>query len=199
MTLVSDLQYLAPVPFYYELSTSSNCIFEQYERYQKMSFRNRCTLSGANGPVHLSIPIKGGREQNALMKDVVIDNSQKWQLRHWRTITSAYNKSPWLDFYRDELERIFSTRFELLMDWNLTCFKWSADKLAIRTPVSLSEKYIADYPVTECKDWRNRLLPSTINQLYPCPERYPQVFEDRFGFLPNLSILDKLFCDGGRL
>ena len=199
MTLVSDLQYFPPIIFFLELEQYSHCKFEQYEHFQKMSFRNRCSLLGANGTIDLSIPLLGGRSQRALMKDVLIDNKENWRARHWKTIVSCYNKSPWFDFYRDELGQLYSTKPESLLGWNLLCFKWIRDKMSIATQWSLSESYVKNYDPAEVKDRRNHLLPSTINDLYPSPKRYPQVFEDRFGFVPNLSILDYLFCMGNRI
>jgi hypothetical protein len=194
LTLVSDLQYFPSIIFFYELNNKLYCKFEQYEHFQKMSFRNRCTLLGANGKIDLSIPVVGGRSQKTLVREVRIDYKEDWQKRHWRTIVSAYNKSPWFDFYADELEQLYAIKPELLIDWNLQCYRWICDKMSIRIPWSLTDSYIKIYDPVEVKDWRNHLLPSTINQLYSESKRYPQVFEDRFGFVPNLSILDYLFC-----
>lgn len=198
MYLIADLQYFSPVIFYYTLSDVKHCVFDQYEHFQKMSFRNRCTLLGGNGPINLSIPVDGGRNQRTVMKDVRILNKENWQDRHWKTITSCYNKSPWLAHYADDLTALYQKRFEFLLDWNLECFRWAADKLAITTPWSLSENYIDEYDKTEYVDWRSKLLPATINQNFPEMPRYPQVFEDRFGFVPNLSVLDWLFCVNGQ-
>lgn len=199
MILVSDLEYFAPSIFYFRLSEVSNCIFDQYEPYRKMSFRNRCTLAGANGPVHLSIPLLGGRNQKTLMKEIRILNSDNWRDRHWKTITSVFNKSPWFEYYRDELERLYSSKHDWLIEWNFACFEWVADKLSINASVSLSTEYCKNYPAIEYEDWRSRLLPSSINDKYPHTPRYPQVFEERHGFIPNLSILDYLFCAGNSL
>lgn len=199
MILVYDLQYFAPVIFYFKLDSSSNCVFEQYDMFQKMSFRNRCTLPGANGAISLTVPLLGGREQKTLMKDVRVDNKEDWQARHWKTITSCYNKSPWFDFYRDELDLLFKTETDFLVDWNLKCFEWICDKMSIKTPWSLSGSYIKNYDQNDVLDWRSELAPSTINQKYPDVKRYPQVFEDRLGFIPNMSILDYLFCNGNKL
>lgn len=196
--LLVDLQYFSPLIFFLKLGTFSHCIFEQYETYEKMSFRNRCTLLGGNGPTDLSIPLVGGRGQRTLMKDVRIDNSDSWQSRHWKTITACYNKSPWFDFYRDELASIYQQRFELLIDWNIKCFEWICDKMAIKTGWSLTSSYIKKYDDDDVLDWRNRLRPSTINSLFHDAKPYPQVFGDRFGFVPNLSILDYLFCVGNK-
>ncbi|MBO9572889.1 MAG: WbqC family protein [Chitinophagaceae bacterium] len=199
MTLVSDLQYFPSVIFFYELDKYTHCIFDQYEEYRKISFRNRCTLSGANGKIDLSIPLVGGRSQKTLMKDVTIDNKENWRARHWKTITSCYNKSPWFDHYRDELEQLYSSKPELLIEWNQECFKWVCDKMSIKTSWSLSSSYIREYNKNEFKDWRNHLVPNTLNKLYPLSKRYPQVFEERHGFITNLSILDYLFCQGNKL
>src|SRR5690606_29272319 len=124
MILLADLEYFAPIIFYSDLNKYSHCVFDQYEEYQKMSFRNRCTLLGGNGPINLSIPLVGGRGQKTLMKDIRISNTDNWQGRHWKTIVSCYNRSPWFEYYRDELEKMYRNRVESLMEWNLTCFRW---------------------------------------------------------------------------
>lgn len=196
MTLIADLQYFSPSIFFYHLSISTHCIFDQYEHFQKMSFMNRCTLLGGNGPVILSVPLDGGRNQKTVMREVKILGRENWQDRHWKTITSCYNKSPWFDHYRDSLEHVYTHRFDYLVDWNMSCFEWICDKLSITTSYSLSEKFLKDYDKNEYVDLRGQLMPSTINSKFPGVERYPQVFEDRFGFVPNLSVLDYLFCAG---
>jgi hypothetical protein len=148
-----------------------------------------------------------------MMREVRILRGDNWQDRHWKTITSLFNKSPWFEHYRHDLEELYLRRFEFLIDWNLACFEWAADKMAIKTNVSLSRKpidlseprvYLRDLGEEELRepeidDWRGRLMPATINKVYPEVKRYPQVFEDRLGFVPNLSILDYLFCTGNRL
>lgn len=199
MTLIIDLQYFPPVIFFLKLSEFSNCVFDQYEAYEKMSFRNRCTLLGGNGAINLSIPLVGGRSQRTPVKDVKIDNKEDWQDRHWKTITSCYNKSPWFDFYRDELEALYAAKYDSLLEWNLECFKWVCDKMSIKIQWSLTGSYKKNYEDVEVLDWRNHLKPASINKLFPTQKRYPQVFEDRFGFVPNLSILDYLFCAGNKL
>lgn len=161
-----------------------------------MSFRNRCTLLGPNGPLNLSIPIEGGRGQKCKMMDVQIAKTDRWQQRHWRTLTACYNRSPWFEYFRDELEALYARPVTFLIDWNLACFDWVADKMSISTPVSIAKKSLPDVLPEGWDDWRKRLLPATIHASFPTPRQYPQVFEDRFGFVPHLSILDLLFCAG---
>jgi hypothetical protein len=132
------------------------------------------------------------------MKDVRILNSEKWQDRHWKTITSVFNKSPWFEYYRDELHDLFEKRYEFLVDWNMDCFRWVTDKMSIHTPVVLSSEPIAGGE-NGYDDWRQKLLPATINTVFPEHPVYPQVFGERWGFVPNLSILDYLFCAGNKI
>ncbi len=161
-----------------------------------MSFRNRCVVAGANGPINLSVPIEGGRNSKLPMKEVRIRNQERWQTNHWRTIFSAYNRSPWFEHFAAELEELYTRRFNFLVDWNMACFGWTADKMAINTPVSLSEVFIKNYPEDEYLDWRGRYIPAMIHNLDEEAPAYRQVFEERHGFIPNLSVLDFLFCHG---
>ena len=197
MTLVTDLQYFSPLIFFSHLGNFSHCVFDQYEHYKKkMSFRNRCRIPGGNGPIVLSVPLEGGRNQRTAMKDVRILNKERWQDRHWKTITSCYNKSPWFEHFREELEKMYLVKVDFLVDWNFMCFNWVADKLSIQTNASLSDHYYRKEELDGIEDWRGKLMPSTIDQHFPGVERYPQVFEERFGFIPNMSVLDYLFCVG---
>ena len=195
MTLIADIQYFSPVIFYINLNAYTNCILDQYEVFRKMSFRNRCTVSGANGTITLSIPLVEGRSQQRIMKEVRISNTENWQARHWKTITACYNRSPWFEFYRHELEQLYLAKTDFLVDWNMSCLNWISSKMSLQTRFSLSE-YLQVYDPAQYIDFRSRLMPATINQLYSSQPRYAQVFEERLGFIPNLSILDRLFCQG---
>src|SRR6266851_5872781 len=119
MNLIIDLQYFPSIILYKISNKCSNIIFEQYEFYQKMSFRNRCQIAGSQGPVNLSIPLAQGRDQKTLMKDVKIAAAYRWQDQHWKSILACYSRSPWFDFYRDELGGLYRKPFVFLLDWNL--------------------------------------------------------------------------------
>lgn len=163
-----------------------------------MSFRNRCVLAGGAGPVNLSIPLADGRNQRRPLKEVRIDNRIGWQDQHWKTITSCYNRSPWFEFYRFELEELFRQPADWLADWDRLCWDWLMKKLdaGISTTYTSAAGELAD--AEGYIDWRNKLMPRSIAQEFPEPVRYRQVFEDRTGFIPHLSILDLLFCEGKR-
>lgn len=194
MILLVENQYLAPINLYLTLEKSSNIIFEQFEVYQKRSFRNRCIIAGANGPVSLSIPLHEGREQKRFIRDIRIANQYDWQDQHWKTIVSSYNRSPWFEYYKSSLEKFYKKRFEFLFDLNFELFEWTLQKLEVDKVAELTENFIKRYDDQQLLDLRNKLLPNNY-QTFKAPY-YSQVFMERSGFLPNLSILDLLFCEG---
>lgn len=196
MNIVVEIQYFATSIYYKKAINSSLVEFDQYENYQKMSFRNRCIILGAGGPVTLSIPLEEGRGQRKLMKDVRIANGYPWQSQHWKTIVSCYNRSPWFEFYRDELAGLYRQPFDFLVDWNLACWEWSLKKLGVSVNYEKTTHYLPQYEETKWQDLRSKILPKSIMQDFPEPVIYRQVFEDRIGFIPHCSILDLLFCEG---
>ena len=199
MTLITDLQYFPSIILYKISNNVSNIIFEQYESYQKMSFRNRCEIAGSRGPIHLSIPLEKGRDQKTLMKEVRIANAYSWQDQHWKTILACYSRSPWFEFYRDELEQFYRKPFTFLVDWNLACFEWTCRALALSVRVMLTEAWRPQYEEDNWLDIRGQLLPKNIREAgTPSPVIYHQVFEEITGFVPHLSILDLIFCEGQR-
>lgn len=194
--LLTENQYF-PSFIYYKISINSLYIeLEQYEQWQKMSFRNRCLIVGANGVLPLSVPVAGGRNVEEIVKDVKIDNTKNWQSVHWRSIFSAYNRSPWFEFYRDEMELFYNKKFDFLWDWNLELMYWVLKKLGVDIPIHFSGEYRKEVDSHRIKDIRNKILPRNLEKYrLDCPT-YNQVFMNRHGFFPNMSILDLLFCEG---
>ena len=194
MKLIIENQYFSPVYLFYALKGCSHIIFEQYDVHQKMSFRNRCIIAGANGPITLSIPLDGGRNQKGISRDLKISQRYNWQDQHWKSILSSYNKAPWFEFYSGELEGLYKTPYQNLFDWNLDIFKWVLSKLKMKVIVSVTEEFKKNYNADEFVDLRNKILPRNYH-LFPGPE-YQQVFMDKIGFISNMSILDHLLCNG---
>jgi hypothetical protein len=200
MKLITDLQYFAPVNWFEISNRCTDIVFEQYEFYQKMSFRNRCQVAGGEGVINLSVPLVKGRDQKTVMKDVRIAGDKGWQATHWKTLISCYSRSPWFEFYKDGLEALYRRRVEFLVDWNLVCYEWICGALGRRPDFSLSEGWQETYDGTEWEDLRGKIVPKDRggSEGGRGPVRYHQVFEERTGFLPDLSILDLLFCEGKR-
>jgi hypothetical protein len=193
--IVFELQYFPPVSFFSTLFGDTYFYLDIYEIYRKMSFRNRCLIAGAQGIISLSVPLQQGRNQQLPMNEVRISDTEQWQSRHFKSIRSAYNRSPFFDFYQDELAAIYQRPFELLTDWNMCCLEWVKEKLAWRTEIRFTES-ATPYQSDGITDMRNRVIPKNFMEWKPV--KYRQVFEERTGFFPNLSILDLLFNCGPR-
>lgn len=158
-----------------------------------MSFINRTVIPAANGLTTLSIPLVGGRENKELLKDVRIDNSQGWQVRHWRTITSAYRRSPWFEHYESGLAPFYETRFDKLADWNLELLRWVSVTLKLNFEIVTLDTRPEIDPV-----YLNALRPSNFQEpvfVQGLPV-YGQVFQDRIRFQPNVSVIDLVFNEG---
>ena len=193
-SLIIDCQYFGTINYIKILFEHSNILIEQYESYQKMSFRNRCMIAGSNGVINLSVPLENGRSQKGLTRDVKISYSTNWQVQHWRSIESAYNRSPYFEFYRDGVWGLLQKEEAFLLDLNLKTLDWLKKALKLPVTISLTDAYRKVYPI-DTIDKRNQFLPKN-HQNHQVGFHYTQVFEDRNGFIPNLSILDLLFCSG---
>lgn len=193
MNLLIDCQYFPSVTLYKILVRAKHVFYFEYEPYRKMQFRNRCLIAGADSVIGLSVPLLHGRDQRARMTDLEIDNRQPWQSRHWKTISSCYNRSPWFWHYRDSLHQLFAEKHDRLLDWNQACLEWTFEQLELDIRVGRISQ--PDAPGME--DARAGLRgKGRLEDLEPVT--YTQVFQDRTGFIPHLSILDLLFCEGNR-
>ena len=196
--ILLELQYFGPVQYYTKFIQHKSVCIEQHENYRKGSFRNRCILASANGTVSLSIPLLKGKHQQTCIRNVAIDNKSNWQLMHWRSIQTAYGNSPFFDFYKDDLAPFFQRKYTLLFDFCRDVHELVLELLQIAPSISYSTEYVK---VTDDSvlDFRSKLLPKNYHNnpdVHFVSQAYPQVFEDRLGFVPNLSILDLLFCLG---
>ncbi len=191
--ILSELQYFPPISFVSALFKESYVLFDLYEPYRKMSFRNRCMIAGSHGIISLSIPLTDGRNQNLPMNDVLISNQEKWQARHFKSMQSAYNRSPFFEYYRHELALIYQQPFDRLADWNFYCLNWLGEKIDWPAEIRITDKAVP-FLAEGYNDCRNLILPKNFGQWNPV--KYRQVFEERTGFSPNLSVIDLLFNVG---
>ncbi|WP_282050938.1 WbqC family protein [Maribacter aquivivus] len=165
--------------------------WEVNDNYQKQTFRNRTYISNDRGKHILSIPIIHAGRANGRQKykDVLIDNSYPWQRQHWRTLETAYRTSPFFEFYEDDIRPLYHQTYESLLDFNLKTIETIFECLQLEMP---TEKTLAYETTPESKeDFRFLISAKFKPQLNIEP--YTQVFGDRHGFTPNLSILDLLF------
>lgn len=194
--LLIESQYFPAISFYKTLVNHDTLLIEKYEHYQKVSFRNRCYIAGPNGRIILSVPLTKGKNQRTVMKDVRISNEEKWQGQHWKTLVSAYRRSPWFEYYEEELGELYGRPFEFLLDWNLACLEWANRVIGLTAPaITFTTEYKKEYE-PGITDMRDRMVPGEEKE--EAGGEYTQVFQDRTGFLQDLSILDLIFCEGKR-
>ena len=187
--------YFAPIPFYSLVVNSEKIYIERYENFTKQTFRNRCVILGANGPISLIVPIVKGRGIKVLIKDLKISYDVDWQRNHWRTIFSAYNSSPYFDYFKDDVLPFFEIKEKFILDYNLKINEAICDLLEIENNIVLTE----DFEKTGNGTTNLREVISPKNKQLNCQfqtKKYTQVFSEKFDFVPNLSILDLLFNEG---
>ena len=193
MTLLIEGQYFPSIDYFKASIEISHWTFELYERWEKSLHLNRCHVMGPNGPLLLSVPLELGRAQRTLLKDVKISYRENWAQRHWRSLHDAYRRSPWFEHYAYSLEPLFGNQPVFLMDWNQLTLEWVLKQLKWKGEIGYTEVLKAEYPEAEMVDKRRKYAEAPLKDV---PYRYAQVFQERHGFVGNLSILDLLFCEG---
>lgn len=191
--------YLAPIEYYSKLISSGVVFIEQHENYVKQSYRNRCTILSANGAMPLSIPVESAGGQKCPIRDIKISDHGNWQHLHWNALISAYNSSPFFEYYRDDFEPFYNKKHKFLFDFNEKLFYTICELLDVDTQhIQYTESYATNLSDTD-KDFRQILCPKKdwldVDPHFASVPYY-QVFDQKFGFSPNLSIVDLLFNMG---
>ncbi len=185
--------YLAPIEYYSALFRAEKAVIEIHDNYQKQSYRNRCIIAGTNGPMPLSIPIEKPSAAKCEMKDIRIAEHGNWRHLHWNAIVSAYNSTPFFAYYEDDFRPFYEKKYTFLHDFNEELRQMVCRFIGIDTPVTYSETYISDIP-DKGIDLRETIHPKRPSGYTTKP--YYQVFSEKNGFMPNLSIIDLLFNMG---
>ncbi len=188
--------YFGPIDYFKAIIQADKVIWEVEDHYQKQTFRTRQYIYGANGKLLLNIPISHGAKkgEKQLYKNVQIENSEPWQRTHWRALQSAYQSSPFFEHYAPEFQPLFQSPQKSLINFNLSCIAKVLECIDVQKKVSKTSVYKNKYDPDTLWDGRNLTIAKrNLNQPLPC---YPQVFQEKYGFLSNLSILDLLFNSG---
>lgn len=182
--------YLPPISWFSVFLDPENEItFEQFENFPKQTYRNRAVIYGANGKLPLIIPIKhtGKRE----LKDIEISFVEDWQKLHWKSIKTAYQSTPYFEYYEDKLKTIFEGKVDSLIDFNLKALKIILNILKAEKEFTLTEEY---FKAPEQENYREKFSAKSESEV--AFSEYYQSFSDKHGFLKDLSILD-LICNIG--
>lgn len=191
--LILPVCYLPPVSFFKLLNVSSApVLLERHEHYPKQTYRNRTTIYSANGKLDLIIPVQHGSKSHTKMKDVRISYESTWQRLHWMSLQTAYRSSAYFEYYEDDFAPFYQQRYTWLFDFNEAQLALLLRLLKIQKEVGHTTDYCEDYPADT--DFRQAIHPKKAS---PYPSKpYYQVFGDKHGFLPDLSIIDLLFNHG---
>ncbi len=185
--------YFGSIAQYTAMAQSNSILFENEDNYQKQTYRNRTYIYGANGKLLLTIPVKHNKkEQRQRYKDVRIENDFEWQTLHWKSMETAYRTSPFFEYYEDEFVHLFEKKKDFLLDFNYECLQTVFDCLQLEIPYSKTNEYIkTPKDITDL-----RILANVKKEESYALGSYIQVFSEKHGFIPNLSILDLLFNEG---
>ena len=222
ITALLSTTYFGPVQWYQKLNRFDTIYIERCESFVKQTYRNRCVIATTNGLQTLSIPVEHtqekGEDSSRLITDIRISNHGNWRHLHWNALMSAYGDSPFFDYYVDDLKPFFEDRWENLFDFNMAITRKMCELLDIHPNIQFTEKYVATSvssvssvprvasplspscpltPSSNIPDFRASIRPKNpIPDETFTPQTYYQVYQKKWGFQPNLSILDLLFNMG---
>ncbi|GHT77528.1 hypothetical protein FACS189463_3740 [Bacteroidia bacterium] len=185
--------YLAPVEYYVQLCHHP-AVIEQYDHYGKQSYRNRSVIATTNGLQTLSIPVEKPGSPKCFTRDIRIAEHGEWRHLHWNAIVSAYRSSPFFEYYEDDFRPFYEKKYEFLFDFNEQLREWTCRMLHIHPQISYSTEYQKDTSgnTLDLREAIHPKKPAYLKSFLP----YYQVFEQKFGFQANLSIIDLLFNMG---
>ena len=195
--LVSDYQYFGNICFIELLYKEKQVCFDSHAPFTKMSFKNKMVILSAQGPLALTIPIVGGRDQKTSIQYIRIAYDAPWQAQHFKALKTCYKRAPYFEYYEADLEKLYSTRTECLVEFLESCHQFLQKAIKGKWELIQFNEYAQKIKEEETKKEIHPWQPNNYAQ-FPIQHEYQQVFTSPSGFIQNLSILDMLFCVGGK-
>ncbi|WP_396150682.1 WbqC family protein [Flavobacterium sp.] len=183
--------YFPSISHYAAMVQAEQVVFEMEDNFQKQTNRNRMYIYSPNGIQLLNIPVKHSKVAHQKYKDVKIEPEFNWQKQHFKSLEAAYRTSPFFEYFEDDIALVFQKKYTFLMDLNWEVFELLNQCLGISISPEKTVEYF--HEVSDCKDFR--LLANGKKDSTQC-EPYTQVFDEKHGFINNLSVLDLLFNEG---
>jgi len=189
---IMPIAYLPPLDHFAAMLSHDEVKWDSHEFFHKQFYYNRCVIYGPNGEQKLTIPVHKKYEKTPL-KDIIIGYETPWQKIHWRSFEAAYRNSPYFEYYEESFYSLYWEHTpKYLVEWNMKILEVVFGLIGIDIKPSFTSEYIKSYEAAA--DYRNLIIPNEETNLKEV--KYHQVFEERHGFIPNLSIIDLLFCAG---
>lgn len=183
--------YFPSISHHVAIVQAESVTFEMEDNFQKQTNRNRMYIYSPNGIQMLNIPIKHSKDKHQKYKDVRIENDFGWQKNHFKSLEAAYRTSPFFEYFEDDFRPLFEKKHGFLMDLNLEIFQLVNDSLGINIQPEKTTEFF--HEVSDYIDFRPLVNgKKDTTQL----QEYTQVFNEKHGFINNLSILDLLFNEG---
>jgi hypothetical protein len=183
--------YFPSISHFAVMAQSENITFEMEDNFQKQTNRNRTYIYSPNGIQLLNIPVKHSKAAHQKTKEVLIENEFDWQKQHFKSLEAAYRSSPFFEFFEDDILPVFEKKHTFLMDLNLEVFEIVTKCLRMKIEFGKTTEYF--HEAENITDFRYLANGKKDANTF---EKYPQVFDDKHGFINNLSVLDLLFNEG---
>jgi hypothetical protein len=191
--VVLPMLYLPPVQYFIALNKyKPGILIEREENFPKQTYRNRASIYSPDGMLTLTVPVIKGSKNHTKLKDVKISYDFKWQRLHWMGLQACYRSSAYFEYYEDDFAGFYENKETFLFDYNEQLLHLLIKLTKIKTPITYTETYEAEYPTLT--DLRFSISPKKEIDFEQKP--YFQVFEEKQGFMKNLSIVDLLFNQG---
>lgn len=186
--------YLPPVSYFHCIQQNAlPVLIEKYDNFQKQTYRSRTRIATANGIQELIVPIQHSKKERSPMSEKRISYEFDWQRLHWLSLQAAYRNSAYFEYYEDDFAQFYNKKFDFLFDFNIAQLELLLKSLKLKRELSFTDEYFRSVP--DAMDFRDRIHPKKESLLLN-PKTYYQVFEEKNGFFPDLSIVDLLFSQG---
>lgn len=183
--------YFPSISQYVAMANASEIVLETHDNFQKQTNRNRMYIYSPNGLQLLNIPIKHSKQSHQKTKDIQIENAFDWQKQHFKSLEAAYRSSPFFEYFEDTIHPIFQKKHQFLLDLNIETLEIINSCMRINFTFNKTEEYWHSSPIEN--DFRSLADGKKDQNSF---DEYPQVFQEKKGFLNNLSVLDLLFNEG---
>jgi hypothetical protein len=193
MNTILHPSYFPSISHFAAIAQSESITFEVEDNFQKQTNRNRTYIYSPNGIQLLNIPVKHSKEGHQKTKDIKIETDFDWQKQHFKSLEAAYRSSPFFEFFEDDIRIIFEKKYDFLLDLNFETLAIVTKCFRMKLEFDTTSEYFHDLDANKTMDFRSLINGKKDLSIF---ESYKQVFDDKYGFINNLSVLDLLFNEG---